>query len=99
MLKRSPPVEDGVWANEMLNTKLSSVYDQGIFDGQFEDSLQSARAVARHLSTVQSAKRGRLGCGLRSWLKAFIESGVERTCGIDGDYVNREPYSFRGRTL
>jgi hypothetical protein len=28
--------------------------------------------------------------GVGSWLKAFIEMGVERTCGIDGDYVNRD---------
>ena len=75
----------------MLHTNLSSVYDQGFFDGQFEDSLQSARAVARlicQLFNPQSVVD--VGCGLGSWLKAFIESGVERTCGIDGDYVSRD---------
>jgi len=61
------------------------------FDGQFEDSLQSARTVAGvvcRLLNPQSVVD--VGCGLGSWLKAFIEMAVGRTCGIDGDYVNRD---------
>src|SRR5262245_16248653 len=89
----------------MLHTKLSSVYDQRFFDGQYENSLQSARAVARVICQLfhpQSVVD--VGCGLGSWLKAFIEAGAERICGIDGDCVNRDallipPETFVGKDL
>jgi hypothetical protein len=89
----------------MLHTKLSSVYDQRFFDGQSEDSLQSARAVARVVCQLFNPHSVvDVGCGLGSWLKAFIESGVERSCGIDGNYVNRDallipPGSFVSKDL
>jgi hypothetical protein len=89
----------------MLHTKLSSVYDQRFFNGQSEDSLQSARAVARLICQMFNPHSVvDVGCGVGSWLKAFIESGVKRTCGIDGDYVDRDallipPETFVPRDL
>jgi SAM-dependent methyltransferase len=30
-----------------------------------------------------------IGCGIGTWLRAFMEAGVDEVVGVDGDYVNR----------
>lgn len=34
-----------------------------------------------------------VGCGIGTWLKSFIDSGITDAVGIDGDYVNRDQLS------
>ena len=80
-----------VSANDVFLTRHSSVYDEAFFAEQVEQSLQSARAVARliyRLFAPQSVVD--VGCGLGAWLRAFGEMGIDQMCGIDGDYVNRQ---------
>ena len=75
----------------MLGTNLSSVYDQGFFAAQGEQSLRSARVVAGAICQLFSPKSVvDVGCGRGGWLRAFTELGVHDICGIDGDYVDRK---------
>jgi len=75
----------------MLGTNLSSVYDQGFFAAQGEQSLRSARVVAGAICQLFGPKSVvDVGCGRGGWLRAFTELGVHDICGIDGDYVDRK---------
>jgi hypothetical protein len=75
----------------MLRPKYSSIYDESFFQEKVQKSLQSARLVS-HVICRLFAPRSvvDVGCGLGAWLCALREMGVDRLCGIDGDYVNRK---------
>jgi len=75
----------------VLRIKYGSVYDGAFFAGQVEQSLQSARVVARVICTLFGPRSVvDVGCGLGAWLLAFKEMNVSHVCGIDGVYVNPE---------
>jgi trans-aconitate methyltransferase len=66
-----------------------TLYDQGFYSRQIDESLQSARIVAplvMRLTKVASVID--VGCGLGAWLRAFSENGVALIRGIDGSYVD-----------
>jgi SAM-dependent methyltransferase len=66
-----------------------TLYDQGFYSMQIDESLQSAKIVAplvMRLAKVSSVID--VGCGLGGWLRAFSENGVPRVRGIDGSYVD-----------
>jgi hypothetical protein len=55
----------------------------------------SARRVARIvMDLVRPASVVDLGCATGTWLRAFIDLGVERARGVDGPFVNREDLLF-----
>jgi SAM-dependent methyltransferase len=67
-----------------------ALYDSRFYDGQQDESLRSARKVVPIvLGLVPATSVCDLGCGRGTWLKAFMENGVEDVLGIDGDYVDR----------
>jgi SAM-dependent methyltransferase len=56
-----------------------------------ELSLRSARAVVPIVLNLLSPKSVvDFGCGRGTWLKAWLENGVETALGLDGDYVDRD---------
>jgi SAM-dependent methyltransferase len=66
-----------------------TLYDQGFYSRQIDESLQSAKIVAplvMRLAKVSSVID--VGCGLGGWLRAFSENGVSVLRGIDGTYVD-----------
>ena len=66
------------------------MYDAGFFDRYAGGSLSSARAVCPLvLSLVPAKSVVDVGCGIGTWLRAFLEAGVDEVLGIDGDYVDR----------
>jgi SAM-dependent methyltransferase len=68
-----------------------SLYDTEFYDDHHDDSLRSARVtVPLVLSLVAPRSVVDVGCGTGTWLRAFIENGIENVVGIDGDYVPRD---------
>lgn len=67
--------------------ELWSHYGEGFYNAQGEESLRSARIVARRLwDYLQPASVIDIGCGRGHWLKAFGELGSRRLIGLDGDW-------------
>lgn len=68
-----------------------SSYTNEFYAEQQAGSLRSARAV---VPLVLDAVRPRsvvdVGCGVGTWLAAFLEAGVEDVLGMDGSYVDTE---------
>lgn len=66
-------------------------YDSKFFSAQASGSLRSAREV---ISVVREMIEPRsvvdVGCGVGTWLKVWQDLGVEKTLGIDGDYVQAD---------
>jgi SAM-dependent methyltransferase len=67
----------------------SDRYDGSFFESQSQTSRRSAERI---VPIVTEALRPRsvvdVGCGVGTWLAAFIASGVDDVLGIDGDYVS-----------
>jgi SAM-dependent methyltransferase len=70
---------------------MASPYSAEFYENQRERSLASARVVA---PIVYELCRPRsvldVGCGLGTWLRAFLEIGVQDVLGLDGDYVQTQ---------
>jgi SAM-dependent methyltransferase len=65
-------------------------YDAAFYADQADGSLRSARVVAPIVNDlVKPTSVLDVGCGLGTWLAAFVELGITDVLGIDGDYVNR----------
>lgn len=63
-------------------------YSQGFYEYQGDGSYRSAHAViplVLQLYRPQSVVD--VGCGIGTWLAAFVEHGVTDVLGVDGDYV------------
>lgn len=68
----------------------STPYDAAFYDAQEAGSLRSARAVVPlTIELVRPSSVLDVGCGLGTWLAAFIEAGVTDVLGMDGDHVDR----------
>jgi SAM-dependent methyltransferase len=83
----------------------STPYDTGFYLEVSSGSLSSARVIAP-LVTALVGQRSvvDVGCGIGTWLKAFVELGVEDYLGIDGEYVTHDqllivPSRFRSADL
>jgi SAM-dependent methyltransferase len=78
-----------------MRLKCDSVYDERFFGLQVADSLRSARAIAQIACQLfEPTSVVDVGCGQGAWLAAFMELGLTRVRGIDGDYVNRDKLLF-----
>ena len=81
------------------------IYDAAFFEDLTHGSLQSARVVVPLVMDLINPRSVLdVGCGTGSWLRAFVENGVEDILGIDGDYVDRnrlliDPTHFRSVDL
>jgi len=65
-------------------------YDSAFFANVAGGSLESARVVAPLVAElVQPRSVVDVGCGVGTWLRAFVDLGVTDYLGLDGDYVNR----------
>jgi SAM-dependent methyltransferase len=66
-------------------------YDAQFYSAYAGTSLRSAHEV---LAVVQSFVQPRsvvdVGCGVGTWLKVWLDAGVNNVIGIDGEYVRRE---------
>ena len=70
--------------------QLATPYDKKFYDDQADGSLRSAQAIVPlviDLSEPRSVVD--FGCGIGTWLQAFVECGVDDYLGLDGDYVDR----------
>lgn len=67
----------------------STQYDQAFYANQCGGSLRSARAIIPLLlSRVPVRSVVDVGCGVGTWLSAFLENGVTDVTGYDGEYVD-----------
>ena len=65
-------------------------YDPSFYDAYRGESHRSAAAFAALLvAELEPASVLDVGCGLGTWLRAFLDAGVETVVGVDGDYVDR----------
>ena len=53
----------------------------------------SGKIVPLFVEMFQPSSVLDVGCGIGTWLKSFMDSGIEDIVGIDGDYVNRHQLS------
>jgi ribosomal protein L11 methylase PrmA len=49
----------------------------------------SSQVVPELIKMFQPKSVLDVGCGTGTWLRSFIESGVNDVAGMDGDFVNR----------
>ncbi len=64
------------------------VYDRSFYEGQSSSSLRSARRVLEIANELlHPASVIDVGCGVGTWLRAWMELGVREVLGVDGDYV------------
>jgi SAM-dependent methyltransferase len=71
-------------------------YSSDFFELQRQGSNQSAQAVVPlicELAQVNSVVD--IGCGVGTWLAAFVAHGVVDVLGVDGDYVDREALAIK----
>lgn len=65
-------------------------YDDSFYLRQRDISYRSADCIVPLiLSMVPARSVIDVGCGVGTWAAKFIECGVPKVLGIDGDYVNR----------
>src|SRR5437016_3586349 len=78
------------------DAKLIERVSQAIYRPDFFSAMQgaaepSASVVVPLLMNLLEPKTViDVGCGEGTWLRTFIDSGVEEVIGIDGDYVPQE---------
>lgn len=66
-------------------------YDDHFYRAQSSGSLRSAQIVVPFLlNTIPCRSVVDLGCGLGTWLSAFVSNGITDIMGIDGPYVERK---------
>jgi SAM-dependent methyltransferase len=64
-------------------------YDREFFDWHADRSLRSAQAIVPLVIDLTSPESVvDFGCGVGTWLQAFVECGVDDYLGLDGDYVD-----------
>lgn len=70
---------------------LAAHYDASFYEDQKGGSFSTAREVIPVLiSLVQPRSVLDVGCGVGSWLAAFMEHKIDDVAGVDGDYVDRD---------
>lgn len=67
------------------------IYDSSFYSTFASTSIASAREVlpiVKELVNPQSVVD--VGCGIGTWLRVWVDLGVQNIVGIDGSYVNRD---------
>lgn len=63
-------------------------YDQSFYDDQRDLSRRSAAEVVPLLmGLVDPTSVVDVGCGVGTWLRAFVEHGVRDVCGVEGPHI------------
>lgn len=63
-------------------------YNSFFFDQLADGSTRSAREVVKIVKELVNPKSViDVGCGIGTWLRVWMDSGVEHIAGLDGDYV------------
>jgi SAM-dependent methyltransferase len=81
------------------------IYAAGFYEDQSDGSLRSARVVAPSLIELVGPRSVLdVGCGVGTWLRAFVDSGVTDVVGLDGHHVEEsllqiDPALFRPTDL
>lgn len=71
----------------MLDSKYNSLF----FNMHSDGSMKSAREIVKIVKEILDPKSVvDVGCGIGTWLRVWLDSGVEDVAGIDGDYVRSE---------
>ena len=66
-------------------------YDQAFYEHQREESLKSGLAILPHiLELFPVSSLVDFGCGMGTWLAAARRLGVERTVGVEGEWVTQD---------
>ncbi len=68
-----------------------TAYNSSFFSTYAGDSLSSARevlSIVKDMANPQSVVD--VGCGIGTWLKAWMDLGVNEVVGIDGSYVKAD---------
>jgi SAM-dependent methyltransferase len=82
-----------------------AAYDRGFYDEQMTGSLRSASIIVPLvLASVPARSVCDIGCGVGTWLCAFLAHGVTDVVGVDGhyvplDYLKISSQSFRSADL
>jgi hypothetical protein len=67
-----------------------SLYSRKFFENIRGGSSASAEAAVPIILEIHPARSVvDVGCGIGTWLKSFMDLGVQRAVGLDGDYVDR----------
>lgn len=67
----------------------NQLYTQKFYESQVNESLESAKEVVPLIIELFSPKSViDVGCGIGTWSSVFLDQGVQRVQGIDGDYVD-----------
>lgn len=70
-------------------------YTQSFYRTYKNESQQSASVIVPLVCQLVRPKRViDVGCGIGTWLQAFVEYGVSFVTGVDGDYVDRSLLLF-----
>lgn len=73
-------------------------YDHAFFDAQSRGSLASARAVVPLVQThLRPLSLLDVGCGVGTWVTAWLDAGIRDAHGIDGEYVTDDRLLFDAR--
>ncbi|WP_060937670.1 methyltransferase domain-containing protein [Mycolicibacterium chlorophenolicum] len=65
-------------------------YDQKFYEGQRANSSASAHLVIPLVKDIVDPRSVLdVGCGVGTWINAWLQAGVEDALGVDGDYVDR----------
>lgn len=73
--------------NQFPRPGSSEPYDDDFYRFYLDNSYGSGRKYAGLLSSILAPRSVvDLGCGRGTWLKAFRETGADRTLGLDGDW-------------
>lgn len=71
------------------------LYDPTFYATYSGDSNRSAMAFVEILmADIKPASVLDVGCGIGTWLRAFLDAGVETVVGVDGPYVQPEQLLF-----
>jgi hypothetical protein len=69
----------------------TSLYDESFFIERKDGSYNSAQQIVPLLRNLIGMKSVcDVGCGIGTWLAAFIEEGVSDVLGMDGEYVDKK---------
>ena len=72
-----------------MNQHTNELYSRAFFLAQKDRSYNSAQHIVpllRQTAPIHSVCD--VGCGLGTWLRVFLEAGVEDIVGVDGDWVD-----------
>jgi SAM-dependent methyltransferase len=84
---------------------LANIYDAQFYAGHADMSYESATVVVPHIMKLFApVSVVDVGCGIGTWLRAFVDAGLTQVLGVDGPHVETAslriaPEQFRPHDL